>query len=56
MSNTKYLLKKLEISVQFVKEQIESGIEETEMVQQELIKIIGEAVQLSDAISEEADR
>ncbi|MBX9038468.1 hypothetical protein P7D43_00800 [Enterococcus avium] len=55
MSNTKYLLKKLEISVQFVKEQIETGIEETEMVQQELIKIIGEAVQLSDAISEEAD-
>lgn len=55
MSNTKYLLKKLEISVQFVKEQIESGIEETEMVQQELIQIIGKAVQLSDAISEEAD-
>lgn len=55
MSNTKSLVEELELSVQFVKEQIESGIEETEMVQQELIQIIGKAVRLSDAISEEAD-
>lgn len=52
MPESRNILNDLELSVQFVKEQIESGMEEPERVQQELLCIVGKAVQLSDAISE----